>query len=404
LKVALIVTPLDIPGGGARQALKLSHELKALGHSPTLFTPAIDRGRCYPALLEGLDIRVPKVRALPRAVSRVGFRVNLDSLRRATMASLAHDIEAEFDVLNPHDQTANWPAAKAKARLDIPSVWMCNEPSFWHHQVDQRQPWQRRLAHAHLEALDPEGVFLRVVDIGAGRAMDRVVVLDRKNKARVRAIYGRESVVVRSGVDAQFFAGRNGELARREHGLEGAFVMLHVGYAAPWKGQADALRALKEVLPSLPRARLVLVGSAVRSTFEPLAASLGVRERVTFLEGVSDEALAGLYAACDVLVFPADQTWGLNVTEAMAAAKPTIVSSAAGVSEVLQDGKTAFVVPHGDVAAITKRVLELAGDGEKAREVGKAARAYVRSELTWRRYAENMVATFEDALGGSSTS
>ncbi len=404
MKVAFIVTPLDIPGGGARQALQLAQELKVMGHAVTLFTPALDRERCYPALLEGLDIRVSTVGALPKAVSLLGARVNLDSLRRATMISVARDLTAEYDVLNAHDQTANWPAAKAGARLHLPTVWMCNEPSFWHHQVEQRQPWQRRLARAHLEALDPEGVFLKVVDVGAGREMDRVVVLDRKNEARVRAIYGRDSVVVRSGVDAQFFAGRSGDSARREHGLEGAFVMLHVGYAAPWKGQADALRALREVLPSVPNARLVLVGTAVRSTFEPLAASLGVRDRVVFLAGISDEALADLYATCDVLLFPADQTWGLNVTEAMAAGKPTIVSSAAGVSEVLEDGRTAFVIAHGDVEAIAARVIELARDEPKARAIGEAARNFVRAELTWRRYAEGMSKVFEEALGKAPTS
>jgi glycosyltransferase involved in cell wall biosynthesis len=263
--------------------------------------------------------------------------------------------------------------------------------------MQQRRPWQQRLAATPARALDPEWVFLHVVDFGAARAMDRIVVLDRKNKERVAAVYGKPSTVVRSGVDADFFSGRDGAPLRVQLDLEGAFVLAHVGYAAPWKGQSDALRALKAVAAEEPRARLVLVGQAVRSRYEREAAELGVLDRVTFLEGISDTKLAEVYAACDALLFPANQTWGLNVTEAMAAGKPTVVSDAAGVAEVLEDGKTGFVVPHGDVRALADRALALARDEALARRVGQAGRAFVREALTWRRYAEAMVAAFEGA-------
>lgn len=404
MKVAMIVTPLDIPGGGARQALKLARELQALGHEPTLITPALDRARCYPDLLEGLEVRVARPGAALRRIEWVGGFANLDTLRRAPIFACASLVGREFDVINAHDQTANWPAARAGRRLGLPTVWMCNEPPFWHHQLAQRQAWQQRLAKTPARALDPEWVFLHAVDFGAARAMDRVVVLDRKNEARVRRVYGRESVVVRSGVDADFFSGRSGAEIREELGLDGAFVMLHVGYAAPWKGQSDALRALKALEHDLPQARLVLVGQAVRAAFAPQAADLGLTDKVTFMEGISDLRLAELYAACDVLLFPADQTWGLNVTEAMAAGKPAIVSDAAGVSEVLEDGATGFVVPHGDAAAVAARALLLANDDLRRRSMGEAGRAFVRENLTWRAYAEGMLRVFKDAVAARPTS
>jgi glycosyltransferase involved in cell wall biosynthesis len=398
-----VVTPLDVPGGGPRQALKLAHELKALGHEPVVITQALDRKRCYPELLEGLEIRVSRAGKPLLAASLFGDALNLDTYRRAPIIAAEREVTREFDLVNAHDYSANWPAARAAARLGLPSVWMCNEPPFWLHQMQMRRPWQARLARAHLTALDPEWSFLKVVDRGATRAMDEIVVLDHKNERRIRELYDRPARVVRSGVDAAFFAGGDGEKERRELGLEGAFVLIHIGYAAPWKGQSLSMRALKALLPAVPHARLLLVGHGVTAAYAEEAAALGLSREVTFLEGVSDARLRSLLAASDALLFPADQTWGLNVTEAMAAGRPTIVSAAAGVSEVLEDRKTALIVPHGDPEAIAARAAELALDDGLRRRLGEAGRAFVSVNLTWRRYAEGMVEAYRSAAARATS-
>lgn len=400
----MLVTPLNVHGGGARQALKLARELKAQGHDPTLITPALDAQRCYPDLIEGLDIRVSAPGRALRRLAWIGGRLDLDTVRRAPILACADLVTSEFEVINCHDMTGSWPAARARVRTGIPAVWMCNDPPLWYHEVQQRRGWQQALERRGLSALDPERAWLEVVDRPAARIMDRIVVLDNKNVKRVRSIYGLDATVVRTGVDAAYFGAKRPPRAREELGLAGKFVILHVGYAAPWKGQHDAIRALKAIEADVPEAHVVCVGSSVRAFCAPLAASLGLTEKVTLLEGIPDGLLAALYAECDVLVYPANETWGLNVTEAMCAGKPTVVSDQTGVSEVIEDGTTGFVHPHGDIDALARALKALHASPELCRRVGEAGRAYAEANLTWGNYARALVAVFTQVLdsGGPS--
>lgn len=399
MKVALFVTPLNIPGGGARQALRLAIELNAMGHETRVYTPSMDKARCYPDLIDKVEVEVVGPAAGERALASAGNRLNIEALRRASILALRRADLHGAEVINCHDATSNWAAEAVSRRTGVPAVWMCNEPPFWLHQPLQRRPWQRTLAAARLTALDPEGAFLRIVDAPSARAMRRIVVLDHKNEARVRAIYDRPSAVVRSGVDKPDPEHADAGRARAAHGLGGGFTMLHVGYAAPWKGQADAIEALKRLLPQVPDAQLVLVGQAVHATYGAEVRRAGLEERVRMLEGITDGELGDLYAACDTLVFPADQTWGLNVTEAMASGKPVVVSRAAGVAEVIEPGKTGLVFDHGDVDALTLHLKALHASPELAARLGHAGREFVLNNLSWRRYAEGMLAQFHAARG-----
>lgn len=399
IDVALVHTPLDHSGGGERQVLHLARELVAMGHRPVLYTNRLDRAACYPALNEGLTV----VEAPPGpglAAAARGFEyAQVDSLDRLGVLALGPRVRRPVDVVNGHNMSTNWAAARAKRRTGASAVWMCNEPPLWYHTVSARSSWRRRLRRTPLARLDPEGFFLSTVDQLATRAMDDIVVLDRKNQARVTAAYRRPSTVVRTGVDVGFFWQRRSNDIREELGLAGAFVVLHVGYAAPWKGQRECLMALRDVRPQAPDARLILAGSNTERTYAPVARELGVADRVTFIERFPDETLASLYATADVLVFPADQTWGLNVTEAWSCGKPPVVSDAAGVAEVVEHGRSGLVFPHGDAKALASHLLDLHDNPGRRRSLGAAGLEYARANLTWRRYAEKMVGVYRHAMG-----
>jgi len=392
VRVALLHTPLDTPGGGERQVLHLAHELERLRHEVVLYTNRLDAQHCYPDLIEGLNIEdVGKGRLLAPATRLFEF-AQVPSADKVWLFTLGRAPKEGVEVVNAHNLGTNWGAALAKRRLKVPAVWMCNEPPHAYHTPMARLRWQGWA----------ERLFLAAVDRTAARSMDKIVVLDRKNEERVRSAYGAPSVVVRSGVDADFFEKRAGDDRRGDWGLEGRFVLLHVGYAAPFKGQQDSLLALKELRLEDPGVALVLAGAGTKAAYTPLAEELGLKDHVRFFEGISNEALATLYASCDALLFPADQTWGLNVTEAWAAGKPVVVSKAAGVCEVVDDGVTGFKVPYGSPGAIAKAARALRADPALGRKMGASGRAFVREKLTWSAYARAMVDVYKDALAGPS--
>ena len=63
--------------------------------------------------------------------------------------------------------------------------------------------------------------------------------------------------------------------------------------------------------------------------------------------------------------------------EAMAAGCPVVAADRPGLREIIEDGRTGFVVPPGDKVALCKRTRSLFLDGPLARQMGEAAQAHV---------------------------
>jgi glycosyltransferase involved in cell wall biosynthesis len=125
---------------------------------------------------------------------------------------------------------------------------------------------------------------------------------------------------------------------------------------------------------------------------------LGVENKVLFIHTTDDEELAKVYAACDVFLFPAQITWGLAVIEAMATARPVIVSERCGVSEVIQNSVNGFVVDHAKPEEMAKKVELLMSDSNLRRKLGENAYEYVRNNLSWEKYAKTMEKIFEQTV------
>ena len=68
--------------------------------------------------------------------------------------------------------------------------------------------------------------------------------------------------------------------------------------------------------------------------------------------------------------------WGIGNLEAAACGTPTIASDVPGLRDSVVDGRTGFLVPHGDVEALTQRIEELLGDVEKRTRLGRGARSF----------------------------
>lgn len=130
------------------------------------------------------------------------------------------------------------------------------------------------------------------------------------------------------------------EGARRELGVEGRRVALLIGNDAYKKGADLAIRALG----SLPRdVVLAVAGRLDAGAVRRWAREAGVAERVHVWPHHPD--VIRYYAAADVVVAPSrEDAFHLPAIEAMACGVPLVVSAAAGVSELLEDGRHALVV------------------------------------------------------------
>ena len=99
------------------------------------------------------------------------------------------------------------------------------------------------------------------------------------------------------------------------------------------------------------------------------------RHQLEFVGHVTRQEVISLYRQATVVAFPSLwEPFGYVCTEAMACAKPVITTRSGGPEEIIDDGRTGFLVPPGDPASLAEKISAVLGDESRLRTVGQAAR------------------------------
>ena len=189
-------------------------------------------------------------------------------------------------------------------------------------------------------------------------------------------------------VDNERFAlgGSSTELAAREWRARLGIspdhtVLLFAGKLSSRKNPTMLLRAFMEIKRSerFSMSHLVFIGTgALMAALRNEA--LG-RSDIHFLGFSNQSAMPTAYRLGDVLVMPSlrGETWGLAVNEAMACGRPVVASDKVGCApDLIQHGKTGFVVRHGDQVALEKTLRTLIGDSRLIAGMGANALALIQ--------------------------
>jgi len=180
-------------------------------------------------------------------------------------------------------------------------------------------------------------------------------------------------------------------------------IILTVGRwnsAEKYKGADTLIAALPRVLKASPDVSLVLVGDGSdRARLEQLARDHGVSERARFLHGLSPEQLFACYANCDVFALPSrGEGFGLVFLEAMAIAKPVIGGAHGGIPDIVEDGVTGLLVPHGDVEVLAKALESLISNPGLAGEMGTRGRDRVTKTFSSTQFQSHLTKILENVL------
>jgi glycosyltransferase involved in cell wall biosynthesis len=179
---------------------------------------------------------------------------------------------------------------------------------------------------------------------------------------RIRVVYPPLDV-------AAFDPHRPTSLTRAALGISGPGPCFGIiGVLVPWKGQRVFLAAARRILDRVPEAWAVIVGAPPDGdvTYEEdlrhLARRLGIAERVVFAGFRGD--IAPVLGLLDVVVHASvePEPFGRVIVEAMAMRRPVVAARAGGPIEILEDGRTGFLVPPGDDGALAERVIQLLTD------------------------------------------
>ncbi|MDT8857322.1 glycosyltransferase [Paracoccaceae bacterium Fryx2] len=173
--------------------------------------------------------------------------------------------------------------------------------------------------------------------------------------------------------------------------------LVAIGRLAPQKGFALLVEALALAAPRHPGLHLTLVGDGgLRPTLEAAISAAGLGAQVT-LAGWQDEAgVRAALAQAHALVLPSfAEGLPVVVMEAMASGRPVIATAIAGLPELVLPGKTGWLVPAGDAAALAGAIDALAATlPDRLAAMGRAARARAFQRHDIDREAAKLAALF----------
>lgn len=282
---------------------------------------------------------------------------------------------------SPFHTVVSWPAS---LRLGVPHVVTAHSGSRWR---------KRPVASLLVSLLTPLMKATGSVLLGLSRAAADTLASSAE--------------VIGSGVDVAFFHPGVGDAAAfrsRWHLDPEAPIIFHAARMVPAKGQHHLLAVAQQLRARGIPAQVVLMGPAddpayvarLKQDVETQELSAWVR---VLPAGDPAEVRDGLAAAA-MVVLPTKYPEGLprELLEAAAMAAPMIAYPAGGVTEVVRDGETGFLVRQGDIAALTDRVQQLLQDPMLAQRLGRRARAFVEEFATLDGLAQRHLALYDQLI------
>jgi glycosyltransferase involved in cell wall biosynthesis len=188
---------------------------------------------------------------------------------------------------------------------------------------------------------------LKAWDLRSVAWVDEFAAISTTVARRIEEFYGRPSVVIHPPVDTNRFT--PGDPAGREG------FALAVSRMIPYKRLDLAVQAAHRL-----RHPLVIAGAGPEEgRLRALAAELSADVR--FVVNPGDDDLAALYRGAGVLVFPAEEDFGIVPVEAQACGTPVVAYGAGGALDTVVPGETGVLVAEQTVASVAGGIEAVLG-------------------------------------------
>jgi glycosyltransferase involved in cell wall biosynthesis len=177
--------------------------------------------------------------------------------------------------------------------------------------------------------------------------------------------------------------------------------VIFVGRLVDGKGADDLLEAWAQASESVRSQGLTIIGDGnYRDSLQALSKSLDVSASVTFAGAVSHDELPRHFQQAALLVFPSagQEGLGLVAIEAMGCDCPVLTSDVGALQDVVIEGRTGFVYPLGNTAALAQRLNELVPAAELRAETGLRGGEAVRSRFHWSVVGKNYQVLYDGLL------
>jgi len=212
----------------------------------------------------------------------------------------------------------------------------------------------------------------------------------------------RSWTVVHHGIDLDYFTpGEPPGPAELPDDLDvgSSRVITVLAALRDFKGIIHAVRAWPAVLSAYPDARLLLVGSGTEEgALRAEVDALGIAGSVVFAGMRSD--VPDVLRGSEIVVLPS--IYGENLPtvlmEAGGCGRPVIASDVGGIHDIVADGETGLLVAPGNEAGLSRAMLDLLNDPERANRLGAAGRVRMERLFDARLWVQNLCTVYTDAI------
>lgn len=390
-------SPLIEPGSGDAGGMtvyvrELAETLAERGLATDIFTRA-DSER--PRVVElGPGVRVVSIDAgPPEPVDKEGLSAHLSEFVSGVRAfSTAQRIR--YELIHSHYWQSGLAAKALAASWAVPFV---------HSNHTLGKVKNRALAPGDL----PEPLTRLTGETEVMAAADVLIAATDEELGQLACLYGASHDRLKTlhpGVDHELFTPGDLGAARAELGLDpDAAILLFVGRIQPLKGLELAIRSLEQLEPVLGRpVGLVVVGGASGRGGEAevdrlhdLAVELGVAGLVTWVGPQPHSRLPLYYRAADsVVVCSHSESFGLAALEAHACGTPVVGTAVGGLSHIVTDGGSGFLVETRDAAVFAGRLKTLLSDPELSNAM-RARAVQASARFSWDKTADSFLELYE---------
>jgi D-inositol-3-phosphate glycosyltransferase len=176
-----------------------------------------------------------------------------------------------------------------------------------------------------------------------------------------------------------------------------------VGRIQQLKGIELAVRATEQLTHALDRPPTLMIaggasgngGERELDRLQRLAADLGIEDRVRFVGPQPHTLLPTYYQAADVVaVCSHSESFGFAALEAHACGRPVVGTPVGGLSHIVKDGESGFLIEGRDPSVFAGRLKTLLSDDDLRERFGNRA-ASAAIPFTWDSTASELLELYE---------
>jgi D-inositol-3-phosphate glycosyltransferase len=391
--LSMHTSPLDMPGstrdaGGLNVYInQLARELGQSQNIIDIFTRRTNKH--IPTIVQITpQVRVIHIQVGPPAPIQKHelFQYTADFARR--IEEFRRNENIQYDVLHSH----YW--LSGAVALQLAHLWAIPHITMFH-------------TLAHLKQLanpdDTEPSIRLEVERRLIQQADYIIASTNEERIQIIRHCGATPGQVRvipCGIDLKLFKPQDQQQARIKLGLGRCEpVLLFVGRLDPFKGPDLLLRSAAMMQE---KAQIVIVGGKSSNDndmqqLKQLAVQLKISKRVHFIEAQPQYKLPVIYSAADVTVVPSyHESFGLAAVESLACSTPVVATRSGGITTVVQNNKTGFLVPRCP-GFFAERLDSLLQNPTMLKEMSKAARPTVL-QFSWKNVANMVQNMYEDVV------